>query len=88
MAKLESSQGAFTTELDKIGVTMHELDGLQRLQLMNSILRPHKPQPKAFPPALTRTQDWCAPQEMVFEQAYVQLDEKVGQLLYVEDFPL
>ena len=87
MAKLESSQGAFTTELDKIGVTMHELDGLQRLQLMNSILRPHKPQPKAFPPALTRTQDWCAPQKMVFEQAYVQLDEKVGQLLYVEDFP-
>ncbi|CAM3026336.1 DUF87 domain-containing protein [Lactococcus hircilactis] len=87
MAKLESSQGAFTTEMDKIGVYMHELDGLERLKLMSSILRPGKLKPKSFPPFRDRTQDWIAPQQMDFESVYLHLDDTIGQLLYVEDFP-
>lgn len=87
MAKLESSLGAFTTELDKIGVPMHELDGIQRLKLMSSILRPGKVKPKTFPTSNNRTQDWIAPQKMDFQQSFINLDDKVGQVLYIEDFP-
>lgn len=87
MARLESAQGAFNTELDTIGVSMHELDGLERMQLMSSILRPGKTLPKSYPSSKSQTQDWIAPQMMDFDQAFVHLDGTIGQVLYVEDFP-
>ena len=87
ISKLDNAQSAFTTELDKVGVSLEELGGLERLKLLSSILRPDKTPPKSFPRPDDDTKNWIAPQHINFQKVYTQLDDIKGQVLYVKDFP-
>ena len=88
ISKLDNAQSSFVTELDKIGVGLREMDGLERMTRMSRILRPYSPVPKNFPRDDDSTKNWIAPQKMDFMSAFAQLDNGVvGQTLYVRNFP-
>lgn len=84
---------AFADEMMTVKAAMDELDGLQRLKIMNKILRPGKPlygDFKDIERSKRTTKDLIAPNYLDFKRSGkidFQMDDHYGQVLYLRDFP-
>ncbi|MDN3202060.1 DUF87 domain-containing protein [Enterococcus faecalis] len=91
--RLLNISDAFADELMGVKATLEEQDGMERLKVLNKILRPGKPLYGDFQDiAETRrtTKDLIAPNYLDFKQigkTTFQMDEHYGQVLYLRDFP-
>lgn len=71
-------------------LTFHKLEGIERLKLMASILRPKKYFTFKYSDlVLTHltTRNFVSPTRINFKENYFELDEYYGQILYIREFP-
>ncbi|WP_445448469.1 VirB4-like conjugal transfer ATPase, CD1110 family [Enterococcus faecalis] len=84
---------AFADELMGIKASFERQDGMERLRILNKILRPGKPlygNYQDIARSRRTTKDLIAPNLLDFKQPGkidFQLDEQYGQVLYLRDFP-
>lgn len=83
----------FADELRAVKATLEEQDGMERLRVMNKILRPGKPlygNYEDIEKSRRITKDLIAPNFFDFKKmgkTAFQIDHNYGQVLYLRDFP-
>ncbi len=79
------------THLAKLSSVAEELDAEERLQIFRDFFRAEQPQCypfdlKAFARKGSSFKNWICPDSMEFHKDYFKLDERYGQVLYMQDY--
>lgn len=91
LGKLENTRNLMSNTLASIEVPIRQLNGLERLEVMNSMLNPNKPLYGNFEDiarSQLTTKDLIAPTSMKFNKTTIEIDERFNQVLYLKDFPM
>lgn len=90
-AKLDNTYTLMANDLSNIDVTYQEMDGLERLHLMNEILRPHTPLYGNFKDIMMSqltTKDLISPESIKFNKNTVEMSGPIiHQIIYLRTFP-
>ncbi|MGV8956305.1 VirB4-like conjugal transfer ATPase, CD1110 family [Lactococcus lactis] len=93
MQRLEVVSDMFAEELREINSPLTQLNGMERLKVMNKLLRPGKPlygSYKEIECSKRTTKDMIAPNFLEFNMRTkldFQMDDKYGEVLYLREFP-
>ncbi|MEY8538157.1 DUF87 domain-containing protein [Lactococcus muris] len=85
--KLDTTHATMSTELGKIGISLRELNGLERFNLLNRQLRPDAKALKYFPHTPEEVKNWLAPEYMTFKKSASLIDGRIGKTFYIRQFP-
>jgi hypothetical protein len=90
-SKFDNIATLMSSDLSNIDVSFEALSGEERLNLLNSILRPHTPVYGRFEDIAVSnltTKDFIAPESLKFNKSDFEINSHLfGKILYLRDFP-